>query len=58
MMRGELEEVKEEWIKNAESFTNEYLQHLSATDGNILSIEKLKEKYKENLNKQIARKTD
>lgn len=44
MMMGELEEIQEEWRLNAESFTKEYLQKLSI-DGNVLSIDKLKEYY-------------
>lgn len=38
-MQGELEEIKEEYIKNAESFTNEYLKKLS-DNGNTLIINK------------------
>ncbi len=59
-MQGELEEVNEEWLKNAESFTKSYLEALS-TDGDILSVEKLREDYLEterSRNEKLKRLTE
>lgn len=44
IMRGDVEEVKEEWIENAEKFTHDYLKRLS-NNGEVLSVDKLKESY-------------
>lgn len=44
MMLGQVENVREEWIKNAESVTNEYLENLS-NQNQTLTVEQLKEQY-------------
>lgn len=44
IMRGDIEEVKQEWIANAEKFTYDYLKKLS-DEGAAVSIDQLKETY-------------
>lgn len=39
-----MEEVQEEWIENAEKFTNDYLKSLSH-EGETLSVDQLRKEY-------------
>lgn len=56
MLLGQTEDVQDEWIKNAESFTNEYLKNLS-NDNQTLTVEQLKEQYQQQKkNKTIVKK--
>lgn len=45
MTQGEITEVQEEWLKNAESFTTQCLRSLSQKANKVLTVEELKEQY-------------
>lgn len=53
-MRGDVEEIKDEWIENAEKFTYDYLKKLS-NEGEVLSIDKLKETYLQKKNESFQK---